>query len=94
KGNNGSSRTESEPQQELGRKLAVGAGVGVACTVAGMAAMPVFGMHALLGHLVAAKIAGVGGVTGAGANIVLKSEKNPPVKKSHKKRGLFVKSKK
>ncbi|MEE8380768.1 MAG: hypothetical protein V3R78_02670 [Thermodesulfobacteriota bacterium] len=90
----GSPRTEGEPQQDLGRKVAIGAGVGVACTVAGMAAMPVFGMHALLGHLVAAKIAGVGGVTGAGANIVLKSEKNPPVKKSHKKRGLFVKSKK
>ena len=95
-----SSQPESIPWRRWGRNAALGAGVGVVGTVAGMAVFPSLGMKAVLGHLVAAKIAGVGGVAGAGTNVAVnykdkdkgEEKKKPEADQSNRKKGSFVKS--
>lgn len=61
-----------DPQvKSLVGKAAVGAGIGAGVCLAGMAVAPAIGVKALLGHLIAAKVTGAGGVVGAGANVAL-----------------------
>ena len=92
------SQPESIPWRRWGRNAALGAGAGVVGTVAGMAVLPTFGMKALLGHLVSAKIAGVGGVAGAGANVAInykdkdKDKETPAQNNANKKSSAFVKT--
>jgi len=74
-----SSHTQEDSRQSWGSKAAIGASVGVTGAVVGLAALPVLGMKAMLGHLVCAKVAGAGGVLGAGANLALNNKKKTPV---------------
>ena len=53
----------------------IGAGLGVTGAVAGMAVVPAFGMKALLGHVIAMKVAGGGGIVGAGTNVMIGMKK-------------------
>ena len=88
---NSSSHKQGNSLQSWSVKAAVGAGIGITGAVFGMAALPAFGMKAILGHLVSVKVAGAGGVLGAGANIALNYKKKPVVKQSNEKEGSFAK---
>ncbi len=69
-------KTGLDPRvKSLAGKAAVGAGIGVGECIAGMAAAPAIGVKALLGHLIAAKVTGAGGVVGAGAGVALNKAK-------------------
>jgi len=70
------------------KKAAIGAGAGIAGMVAGMAVLPAFGMKAILGHFVAAKMTGVGGIVGAGTNVAANLKKQQ--KKKTKKRSVIL----
>ena len=86
-----SSHTEEDQWLSLGRKAVIGACIGVTGALVGMAALPSFGMKAMLGHYISAKVAGAGGIIGAGANLAINYGKGPQVNQSSKKRGYFVK---
>ena len=70
----------TSPLKNLGGAAAIGAGVGVTGCLAGMAIAPALGAKAILGHLVAVKVAGAGGAVGAGANVALNKKKKPKSK--------------
>jgi hypothetical protein len=59
-----------------GTKLATGAGVGLAGSVAGLAIIPAFGTKAVLGHIIGYKIVGAATATGAGVNISKQMKKD------------------
>jgi len=77
---------------EVGKSAAVGAGVGVAATVFGLAAVPASVLKVLFGHVMAVKVsAGAGGgATGAGVNAFrkVKEEKDREKQKKKKKARL------
>lgn len=56
--------------RKLGKTAAIGAGIGVASAVAGVAAAPALGVKMLIGHALAAKVAaGGGGAAVAGLKV-------------------------
>lgn len=71
-----------------GKKAAIGAGVGITGVFAGMAVLPAFGMKAILGHFLALKVTGAGGVVGAGANVAVNLKKAPT--RQHKKKRTIL----
>ena len=73
---------------EVGKSAAVGAGVGVAATVLGLAAVPASVLKAIFGHVMAIKMsAGAGGgVTGAGVNAFRKAKEEKERQKQKKKK--------
>lgn len=73
---------------EVGKSAAVGAGVGVAATVVGLAAVPASVLKAIFAHVMAAKIsAGTGGgLTGAGVNVFRKTKKEEKDDQKQKKK--------
>jgi len=73
---------------EVGKTAAVGAGVGVAATVVGLAAVPVSVLKVFFAHVMAAKIsAGIGGgLTGAGINVFSKTKKEEKDDQKQKKK--------
>lgn len=66
---------DPETAKHVGYTAAIGACIGVAGTIAGMAVVPALGMKALLGHLAAVKAAAAGGAFGAGANVAVNAKK-------------------
>jgi hypothetical protein len=73
---------------EVGKSAAVGAGVGVAATVFGLAAVPASVLKALFGHVMAVKMsAGAGGgVAGAGVSAMRKAKEEKERQKQKKKK--------
>ncbi len=62
--------------KRLGKTAAIGAGIGVVSATAGVAAAPLLGLKALIGHALAAKVtAGGGGALLGGANLLRKPAK-------------------
>lgn len=77
--------TGKHPLKTIGKAVAVGAGAGVAVTIAGMAVGPIIGLKVALGHTIAAQITAGSGVAGAGANVARKLKKGKPKAKTKKK---------
>ena len=76
---------------KLGRKAAVGAGVGVVAATVGVMAAPAIGIKALLGHALAAKLtAAGGGVAGAGINTIRGVRKDQKGTKRSKKKKVLL----
>jgi len=75
---------------EVGKSAMVGAGVGIAATVFGLAAVPASVLKALFGHVMAVKVsAGAGGgVTGAGVSAFRKAKEETERQKQKKKKKL------
>ncbi len=71
-----------------GVKMAIGAGVGVTGAVAGMTVVPVFGVKAMLGHMMAVKVAGGGGAVGAGSNVALSIKNKGGTRPNKKKKQI------
>ncbi len=69
----------------ISKAIVVGAGAGVAVTIAGMAVGPIMGFKAVLGHAVAAKITAGSGVAAAGVNVARKLRKGELKSKTKKK---------
>jgi hypothetical protein len=76
--------------KRLGKKAALGAGVGVVAATAGIAAVPAVGLKAAIGHALAAKVIAGGGAAGAGINAVRGAKKNRPGAKRAKKRDVLL----
>jgi len=78
--------------REMGKSVVVGASVGVAATVIGLAAVPAATIKALCGHVVACKIGASagGGVTGAGINTFRKSRRQRMLHKKRTRRRLYL----
>ncbi len=67
---------QGEFYKRLGKTAAIGAGIGVVSATAGVAAAPLLGLKALIGHALAAKMtAGGGGALLGGANALRKPGK-------------------
>jgi len=67
-----------EMAKKLGGSAAVGIGIGLLSSVAGIALIPALGIKALIaGELAAFKVAAAGGVVGAGANVAFNAAKKP-----------------
>ena len=81
--------TKDHPLKTISKAVAVGAGAGVAVTLAGMAVGPIIGLKAALGHAVAAKITAGSGVAGAGVNVARKLKKGESKAKTKKKAALL-----
>jgi len=60
---------------EVGKTVAMGAGVGIIATTVGLAAVPAAALKALFGHVMAVKMCATGGgtVAGAGYNVFRKT---------------------
>lgn len=54
---------------DVGKSVAIGAGVGIIATTVGLAAIPAAALKTLFGHVMAVKICATGGGTVAGAGI-------------------------
>jgi hypothetical protein len=76
--------------KRLGKKAALGAGVGVVAATAGIVAAPAVGLKAVIGHALAAKITAGGGAAGAGINVARGARKNHPGTKRAKKRDVLL----
>ncbi len=76
--------------KRLGKKVALGAGVGVVAATAGIAAVPAVGLKVAIGHALAAKVIAGGGAAGAGINAVRGAGKNHPGAKRAKKRDVLL----
>lgn len=72
------------------RKAAIGASVGITGMVAGLAVLPALGVHGLLGHLVAVKISGAGGIVGAGTNVAMNRGGKESDNRKRKKKLLLL----
>jgi hypothetical protein len=81
--------TSKHPLKTITKAVAVGAGAGVAVTIAGIAVGPIIGLNAVLGHAIAAKIIAGSGVVGAGASVARKLKKGSSKAKAPKKRVLL-----
>ena len=78
--------------KEVGKSAMLGAGVGVAATVIGLAAVPAATIKTLCGHVVACKLGASagGGVTGAGINAYRKTKKQRGGAKDKSKRRVHL----
>ncbi|MBF0550615.1 MAG: hypothetical protein HQK60_08770 [Deltaproteobacteria bacterium] len=80
-----------DPHSHLGRKAAIGAGIGAVVTLAGLAAFPLLGLKAILGHALAVKAFTGGSLAGVGFNVGRNAkEKERPETKPTKKRLILV----
>jgi hypothetical protein len=77
--------TGKHPLKTITKAVAVGAGAGVAVTIAGMTVGPIIGLKAALGHVIAAKITAGSGVAGAGVNVARQLKKGKSKAKTKKK---------
>jgi hypothetical protein len=87
--------TENQPQEEcswksLGKKAAIGAGIGIAGTCAGLAVLPALGLKALLGHTLATTVSSAGGALGAGTNVAIHRRKKCSNVIKKKKRSVLL----
>jgi len=82
--------SENHPLKTISKAVAVGAGAGLAATVAGIAVGPIIGLKAALGHAVAAKITAGGGVAGAGVNVARKLKKGTSKTKPARKKQTLL----
>ncbi|MBF0476042.1 MAG: hypothetical protein HQK59_09455 [Deltaproteobacteria bacterium] len=81
----------ADPYSHLGRNAAIGAGIGAAVTLAGLAALPLLGLKAILGHALAVKAFTGGSLAGVGFNVGRKpKEKDRSETKPTKKRLILV----
>ena len=76
--------------RKMGKKAALGAGVGVVAATAGLAVVPAVGLKAAIGHLLAAKITAGGGAAGAGINVVRNARKNYGGARRYRKRHVLL----
>lgn len=79
----------NHPLVKIGKAVVVGAGAGVAMTIAGIAVGPLIGFNALLGPASIAKISAGAGVAGAGVNVAQKMKKGK-AKPKNKKRSVLL----
>jgi len=93
----GRGKEEECPMWEYwGKRAALGAGLGAGGVIAGLAVLPLFGMKAILGHLLAVKIAAAGGVAGMSTNMAMewhsqaKSKGTPGANAAPKKRKILL----
>nr|WCC90932.1 magnetosome protein Mad7 [Desulfobacteraceae bacterium] len=61
--------TKNYKIKTMSKSAAYGAGIGVLTVIAGIAAAPVIGLKALIGHVAVTKASASGGVVGAGINV-------------------------
>ena len=77
--------------KKLGKTAAIGAGIGIVSATAGVAAAPILGLKALIGHALAAKVtAGGGCAVLAGANVLRKTEKEAHLNKKTKGKKVLL----
>ena len=77
------------PLKTVGKTAAVGAGFGVATTLA-IITLPVVAVKTTIGLLIVAKISAGGGVVGAGINMAKKARKNKPNNEPKRKRRILI----
>ena len=77
------------PLKTVGKTAAVGAGCGVAATIA-LVTLPAVAAKATIGLLMAAKLGAGGGMIGAGINVAKKAKKNKPPGKPRKKKRILI----
>ena len=77
--------------RKLGKTVAIGAGIGVVSATAGVAAAPVVGFKALVGHALAAKMtAGGGGAAIAGVNLFRTSTRRRSIDRRVKRKRVLL----
>ena len=76
--------------KRMGKRAAFGAGVGVAATTLGLAAVPAVGLKMVIGHALAAKITAGAGAAGAGINVTRGTRKGHPRAKLTRKRHMLM----
>ena len=64
--------------KRIGKRAALGAGVGVAAATAGLAVAQAIGLKAAIGHALLAKITAGGGAAGAGINLTRRNRRGHP----------------
>ena len=89
-----------EMYKKMGKTVALGAGVGVLATTAGIAAVPAIGLktiighsalaHSGIGHALAIKLTAGGGAAGAGVNVARRSKKSHSKGNQKRKRSVLL----
>lgn len=76
--------------RRVGKKAAIGAGVGVVAATVGLAVAPAVGLKVAIGHALAVKMTAGTGVAGAGINMARNTRRGRPGVGRPKKRGILL----
>ena len=76
--------------KRVGKRVILGAGVGVVAATAGLAVAPAIGLKMAIGHALAAKITAGGCAAGAGINMTRGAWKGHPYAKLTRKREVLM----